>query len=167
MSADGQCNCQAAQGAGLDVKAVSPSKGDAPDPLPTEREVNIAIGRRIRRRRKLLSMTQGDLASVLGLQFQQVQKYECSSSRISASRLHVLAAALKVPVSCFLLELSNGAVAGSNKSGEAVMSAAELLSEKEMRELLDAYAKLPERVRRRIRELAKDLGEDLGKMNAS
>jgi 5,10-methenyltetrahydromethanopterin hydrogenase len=48
-----------------------------------------------------------------------------------------------------------------------MMSAAELLSEKETRELLDAYAKLPERVRRRIRELAKDLGDELSKPHAS
>jgi transcriptional regulator with XRE-family HTH domain len=151
----------------LGVKLVSPSEGDVPDAAPTEREINLSIGRRIRRRRKLLGMTQGDLAAVLGLQFQQVQKYECSSSRISASRLHVLAAALRVPVSYFLLDLSNDAVLGSNKSSEAMMSAAELLSEKETRELLDAYAKLPERVRRRIRELAKDLGDDLSKPHAS
>lgn len=149
------------------MKLVSPSKGDAPDPAPSEREINLSIGRRIRRRRKLLGMTQGDLAAVLGLQFQQVQKYECSSSRISASRLHVLAAALKVPISYFLSELSKDASVGSNKTGQGAISAADLLSEKETRELLDAYARLPERVRRRIRELAKELGDDLSKSQAS
>lgn len=154
---------RAAKDAGSGVKPVSQSMGDALDPAPTEREINLSIGRRIRRRRKLLGMTQGDLAAVLGLQSQQVQKYECSASRISASRLHYLAAALKVPVSYFLLELPHGRVVGSNENDRAAMSIAELLAEKETRELLEAYAKLPERVRRRIRELAKDLGDDLVK----
>lgn len=153
----------AAEDAKSGVKLVSQSNGDVPGPALTEREIDLSIGRRIRRRRKLLGMTQGDLATVLGLQFQQVQKYECAASRISASRLHLLAAALRVPITYFLLELPNDAVVGSNENSRAVTSTAELLSEKETRELLDAYAKLPERVRRRIRELAKDLSDDLGK----
>lgn len=153
----------AAEDAKSGVKLGSPSKDDAPGPAPTEREIDLTIGRRIRRRRKLLGMTQGDLAAALDLQFQQIQKYECAASRISASRLHLLAAALKVPMSYFLLDLPNDAVVSSNPNGRAVMSTAELLSEKETRELLDAYGKLPERVRRRIRELAKDLSDDMGK----
>jgi transcriptional regulator with XRE-family HTH domain len=157
----------AAEDAELGVKLVSLSKGDVPDPAPTEGDINLSIGRRIRRRRKLLGMTQGDLAAVLGLQFQQVQKYECSANRISASRLHFLAAALKVPISYFFSELPNDAVVGSNRNDRAVMATAEFLSEKETRELLDAYAKLPERVRRRVRELAKALGEDLSKTHVS
>ena len=128
------------------MKLVSPSKGDAPDPAPSEREINLSLGRRIRHRGKLLGMTQGDLAAALGLQFQQVQKFECSSSRISASRPHVLAAVLKAPISYFLSGLSNDIDVGSNKSGHAATSAAELLSEKETRELLGAYVRLPERV---------------------
>lgn len=147
------------------VSVVSPSKSNGPDPAPTEREINLSIGRRIRRRRKLLGMTQGELAATLGLQFQQIQKYECSASRISASRLHLLAAALRVPISYFLLEFPNNAVASWSETDRAAMATAELLSEKETRELLQAYAKLPDRIRRRIREFTKDLGDDLGKQS--
>lgn len=145
------------------VKLVSVSNGDVPASATTEQEIDLSIGRRIRRRRKLMGMTQGDLAAVLGLQFQQIQKYECAASRISASRLHLLAAALKVPISYFLSEFPHDAIASSTEAGRAATSTAELLSEKETRELLEAYAKLPERVRRRIRDLTKDLGEDWAK----
>lgn len=146
------------------MKLVPLTKSDAPDPARVEREIDLSIGRRIRRRRKLLGMTQRDLAAVLGLQSQQIQKYECSASRISASRLQLLAAALNVPISYFLVEFSNGG--RSNESERAVTATADLLSERESRELLDAYAKLPARLRQTIRELAKDLGDEVHQVTA-
>ena len=62
VSAAKQHMYPAAEVAELGVKLVSLSKGDVPDPAPTEGDINLSIGRRIRRRRKLLGMTQGDLA---------------------------------------------------------------------------------------------------------
>jgi transcriptional regulator with XRE-family HTH domain len=52
-------------------------------------------------RRKMISMSQTKLADALGLTFQQVQKYEKGTNRISASRLHQISHALQVPVSFF------------------------------------------------------------------
>ena len=138
------------------------SKRDVLAPTSIESDINLAIGRRIRRRRRLLGMTQGDLAAVLGVQFQQVQKYECSINRISASRLHFLAAALGVPMSYFFPDLPNDVVTVSNRNARAVKATAELLRDTETRQLLDAYAKLPERVRRKLRALVKTVCEDFG-----
>ncbi len=45
------------------------------------------VGARVRQRRTLLGMSQTDLGDTLGLSFQQVQKYENGTNRISASRL--------------------------------------------------------------------------------
>ena len=45
------------------------------------------VGRRVRMRRMMLSMSQGKLGDALGLTFQQVQKYEKGTNRIGASRL--------------------------------------------------------------------------------
>ena len=63
--------------------------------------VDIYVGERVRLRRKTLSLSQSDLAAQLGLTFQQVQKYERGSNRISASRLFEIAQALQVPIAWF------------------------------------------------------------------
>jgi transcriptional regulator with XRE-family HTH domain len=52
-------------------------------------------------RRLMLDMSQSDLANALGLTFQQVQKYEKGSNRISASRLQHISQILQVPVPFF------------------------------------------------------------------
>ena len=54
------------------------------------------IGRRIRRRRLFMSMTQGALARALGISFQQVQKYEKGINRVPAERLMQICAQLDV-----------------------------------------------------------------------
>jgi transcriptional regulator with XRE-family HTH domain len=64
---------------------------------PTDKHV----GNRLRMRRLMLSKSQSDIANALGLTFQQLQKYEKGSNRISASRLQGLCAILQVPVSFF------------------------------------------------------------------
>jgi transcriptional regulator with XRE-family HTH domain len=64
---------------------------------PTDKHV----GSRLRMRRLMLDMSQADLADGLGLTFQQVQKYEKGTNRVSASRLQHLSQILQVPVSFF------------------------------------------------------------------
>ncbi|SFR43133.1 helix-turn-helix domain-containing protein [Litoreibacter janthinus] len=67
--------------------------------------VDIHLGRRLRHRRWVLGKTQGELADALGVRFQQVQKYESGTNRISASRLWDIAKALEVPIDHFFLGL--------------------------------------------------------------
>src|SRR5271169_6309877 len=59
------------------------------------------VGSRVRMRRKMLGMSQTKLGDALGLTFQQVQKYERGTNRISASRMHHIAHILQVPVEFF------------------------------------------------------------------
>jgi transcriptional regulator with XRE-family HTH domain len=59
------------------------------------------VGARVRERRKALKLSQIHLASRLGLTFQQVQKYERGSNRISASKLFEIGVVLQTPVSWF------------------------------------------------------------------
>src|SRR5207342_3606217 len=66
-------------------------------PNPIDRHV----GSRVRMRRMMLSISQTKLGDELGLTFQQVQKYEKGTNRISASRLQQTADALQVPVTFF------------------------------------------------------------------
>src|ERR1700743_47846 len=59
------------------------------------------VGSRVRMRRVLLGMSQEKLCEALGLTFQQVQKYEKGTNRISASRLQQISKTLNVPPSFF------------------------------------------------------------------
>ena len=60
-----------------------------------------AVGQRIRARRLALDMSQMKLAEAIGVTFQQVQKYEKGSNRVSASRLQRMAEILEVTISHF------------------------------------------------------------------
>ena len=53
--------------------------------------VDAHVGSRIRMRRQLIGMSQERLGELLGITFQQVQKYEKGSNRISSSRLYFTA----------------------------------------------------------------------------
>ena len=63
--------------------------------------VDIHVGERVRLRRKALKMSQQELAKHLNLTFQQVQKYERGSNRISASKLYEIGQVLQVPIAFF------------------------------------------------------------------
>ena len=68
--------------------------------------VDAYIGQRIRLRRNIMAITQKDLAAKCGITFQQIQKYETSGNRISASRLFQIAAVLETPVAFFFAGLT-------------------------------------------------------------
>ena len=122
-------------------------------------ETDLHVGQRLRRRRRLLGMTQQELASQVGVRFQQIQKYECGANRITASRLYDLARAMNVSVQYFF----DGMVTASampNAANDAEQMEGDILSQKETLELVRAYYRLGERPRRRLLELAKALEQD-------
>jgi transcriptional regulator with XRE-family HTH domain len=63
--------------------------------------VDVIVGRRLRARRRLLGLTQQRLADSCGVTFQQIQKYECASCRLSAQMLWKLSCALEVDIGYF------------------------------------------------------------------
>ena len=67
--------------------------------------VDVHVGRRVRMRRVLIGLSQEKLGEHLDLTFQQVQKYEKGTNRVSASRLYEIAHILGVPVSFFFDDL--------------------------------------------------------------
>jgi transcriptional regulator with XRE-family HTH domain len=62
---------------------------NVPDPI------DVAVGARIRLRRKALKVSQATLAEAIGVTFQQVQKYERGTNRVSASMLSKIASTLE------------------------------------------------------------------------
>ena len=118
--------------------------------------VDVHVGKRIRQRRWLIGMTQQTLADLVGIKFQQIQKYETGSNRVSASRLWDIGEAMGVPVAFFFEGLKDSS---QHPGAEAQHTAPDLLSDKEAMELVRTYYAIPENQRRRLFELARVLRE--------
>ncbi len=67
----------------------------------THEELQFEIGKRLRCRRRLLDLTQKQLADACGITFQQIQKYEDAVCSVSAARLWELAQVLNVSMGYF------------------------------------------------------------------
>ena len=117
-------------------------------------EIDLHLGKRVRRRRRLLGFTQQQLALAVGVRFQQIQKYECGANRISAARLWQLSEALKVPVSHFYEGLPEGS---HDSLADRSDQTGEVFTRKETLDLIRAYYRLGESPRRRLLDLAKSL----------
>lgn len=111
-------------------------------------DIDSHLGRRLRRRRRLVGLTQQQVATRVGLRFQQIQKYETGANKISAARLWQLAEALESPVSYFYDGLK-----GSLEEADP----GKLFSHKESVELVQAFSQMDEKPRRRLLDLAKAL----------
>ncbi|MGE0749603.1 MAG: helix-turn-helix domain-containing protein [Variibacter sp.] len=113
---------------------------------------DVEVGRRIRIRRLERQMSQTELATRLGVTFQQVQKYEKGLNRVGAGRLMRVAEALEVPVSFFFLEEGHSA-----PEQPSVMN---FLDTAYSVRLVQAFARINERsVQRAIVDLVERLSE--------
>ncbi len=118
---------------------------EGPDP------VDVHVGGRIRLRRKLLGVSQGELGKALGLTFQQVQKYERGANRVSASALYRLSSALDVPVSFFFDDMDGPLLPSTDLDPR--------FTSRESRVLLKNYFALPATIRKQVYELLSALNE--------
>lgn len=124
-----------------------------PDPI------DIAAGARIRAGRKSLGMSQTRLAEALDLTFQQVQKYERGTNRVSASTLVRIAQMLETTVSALVGEPGTAAPQGA----QVLRS----LGAQGALDLLNAYVKIPDAdVRRAILQMAQAIGKRDAKAEA-
>ena len=71
----------------------------------SENDIDTSVGKRIEIRRKLMKMTQRDLACKIGVTFQQLQKYEQGANRVSASRLWLISRALNTDINFFFADI--------------------------------------------------------------
>lgn len=129
-------------------------------------DTDLHIGKRLRRRRRLLGMTQQDLAEMVGVRFQQIQKYECGANRITSSRLYDLSKALNVSVQYFFDGIEGNTLLGL-AANDADRLDSDILSQKETLELVRAYYRLGERPRKRLLELAKAFEADAANSGAA
>ncbi len=127
--------------------------------------IDVHVGARVRQRRVLLGMNQTKLGDALGLTFQQVQKYENGTNRVSASRLYDLSRVLDVSIEHFFEDMPNAVAASSpaaKKSGKAKKPPSNEpnpMAKRETLELVRAYYKIKDAdVRKRMYQLITGLG---------
>ena len=79
--------------------------------------IDVELGRRLRVIRKTAGLSQEQMAEKVGISFQQIQKYEWGTNRMSVARMVQIAAALDQPASMFIdgLEHHLGGAAGKAK----------------------------------------------------
>lgn len=130
---------------------------DGPHPI------DIHVGARIRAQRIAHGLTQSDLAKLVGISFQSVQKYEQGENRVSASRLYEFAEALGVAPQHFFDGL------GMRKNTGAVAEVATTMpmttNNELQRNLLAVLSIEDERLRRLVAQLLRVLSE-LGNVKA-
>ncbi len=123
--------------------------------------VDVHVGKRVRHRRWMVGMTQQQLGDIVGIKFQQIQKYETGMNRISASRLWDIAQALGVSISFFFegFDEQPDAIAEGSAPVPAEVPRGDLLADKEALELVRSYYAIPEAQRRRLFDLARVLSD--------
>ena len=131
------------------------SRGRTPNGEPNP--IDVHVGNRIRLRRTLLGLSQEKLASLLGLTFQQVQKYERGMNRVGASRLWDIGKVLEVPIGFFYEDMDKEVASQSPRMFSMPDSTPLALAEEtetfdvdpmhrqETIELVKAYYKIPNR----------------------
>ncbi len=125
--------------------------------------IDVHVGQQIRQRRATLGMTQEQLATMLGVSFQQVQKYERGVNRVGASRLHDLMTALDVPVGYFFRDAPAGPP-GSPAAAPGVRETQpslgdDIFSRRETIDLVRAFSRITDPgVRQHVLDLVRSLG---------
>ncbi len=111
-------------------------------------------------RRLMLGMSQEKLADQLGLTFQQVQKYEKGTNRISASRLQHVCHILDVPVSFFFEQAPGPSTHGRGFSEASPAYVNDFLASSDGLALLKAFIKIDDSaLRRSIVRLVEGIGQ--------
>ena len=122
--------------------------------------IDAQVGNRVRLRRMLIGMSQERLGELLGLTFQQVQKYEKGVNRIGAGRLFEVSRILGVTIEYFY-EGVNSQLAGGFTEGGSSPPVMEFVSSGEGLQLSLAFMKIKDtKVRKRVLDLVKSLAED-------
>ncbi len=142
------------------------AKKENPMAARAPQAIDAYVGERVRQRRTLLGLSQEALGEELDLSFQQVQKYERGTNRISASRLYEIGEILDVPISYFFEEAGQYSISSGNNTPEqkAALQAGigqDPFTKRETLELVRAYYKINDpAIRRRLYALVKTLAAE-------
>ena len=129
------------------------------DPVKTPHPVDIHVGQKLKERRKNLHLSQKKLGEVVGISFQQVQKYESGMNRIVASKLYEFSQVLDVPITDFFQGLYHQASLPPQQIQEEESDyEIEPLLDKSSLELIKLFRKIPDlKLKKHIIEIVKTI----------
>jgi transcriptional regulator with XRE-family HTH domain len=135
---------------------------EGPHPVDTH------VGIKVKSRRLMLGLSQEELAKSIGLTFQQVQKYERGTNRISVSRLADISRALRVPIDYFLdgcaaivqpRGTAKPALKGVSDNKQATLEP-DMLARRDVLELVRAYQQIEApQLKKQLLEMAKAMAK--------
>ncbi|WP_374311025.1 helix-turn-helix domain-containing protein [Dongia sp.] len=128
--------------------------------------IDLHVGKKLQLRRTLLGMSQERLGNLIGLTFQQIQKYESGANRVSSSRLFDIARVLDIGIPYFFEgmtaeteEQSPGHLQGAVPI--AIEEDKDPMARRETLELVRAYYQIKSpKVRKHLVDLARSLGKN-------
>ncbi len=129
----------------------TPENDEAKEP---ESSLEDYLGQRLRMRRLVVGLSQEALAEMLGITFQQVQKYERGLNKLPATRLYELAKLLKTSMEYFfegapMLSSQPPGIADQQQAGLEDMPPNFDLASRETADLLRAYYHIDDETKRR------------------
>ena len=116
--------------------------------------IDLHVGARVRFARTLRNLSQDVLGEAAGVSFQQIQKYERGTNRISASVLFAFAERLELPVDWFFEGLEPLEANGANP-----LAIQALIATREGAEMALRMATLPPKLRRQMLALMRDFAD--------
>ena len=133
--------------------------------------IDVHVGGRLRQRRTLLGLSQEKIAEATGITFQQIQKYERGTNRMSASRLFQLSKVLDVSISYFFEKFNENIDIGldqevANSSGfaespQSVLKNESVMEDKETIELVRTYYAIDdEKLRKDVLNIMKTMASN-------
>jgi len=122
--------------------------------------VDVHVGSRVRFRRHVMGMSQTELGEQIGVTFQQIQKYERGTNRISASRLFMIANILNAPIEFFFAGLdANAGVDGATAQSADQEKVSTLLQSSDGVSMASAFSNIPNAgVRKNLLNLTRSIG---------
>jgi transcriptional regulator with XRE-family HTH domain len=112
------------------------------------------IGHRLRACRMMLRLNQSELGKAIGVTFQQLQKYEKGSNRVSASTLQKLAVTMEVPITYFFEGVSSEKIQSDNLEWTEFLATSDGLA------LIRAFKRIDSKdLRRAVVHLVEQMGK--------
>lgn len=113
------------------------------------RGIDIFVGNQLRKRRKELHISQTAIAKRIGITYQQIQKYESGTNRVSAGILYLIGAILRVDISYFFQGVGYITTDPALKINEMQAAASDINDEKlkdAIMGIIDVAKKMPDKL---------------------
>lgn len=127
---------------GNNAPTASPS-----DATSEQNAVDLEVGKRIRKRRLQLRLSQTALGAAVGVSFQQIQKYERGVNRVSASTLYEMANVLRTPIASFFDGLGRPPTGQNCELTKKAAAREDYVATDEGQRLVDAFLTIPKKTR--------------------